>query len=88
VKVQRTASSGAGLGTTTRATCGRRTATTTSAFAAPELTSGSEYPHLNRSAFRALPAQTGIRQNAMAAGVLVGVSDGTLNARRSVSHRG
>jgi hypothetical protein len=71
-----------GQGSTTRATSVRCTATTTtprtatSAFAAPELTSGS--------AFMALPAKVGVRRNAMAAGVLVEMPGGIPNARRPV----
>ena len=58
---------------------------TISAFAAPELTSGSEHPHLNRPAFAASPAMAGVRQNATAAGVLVGMPGGVPNARRPVA---
>lgn len=55
-----------------------------SAFAAPELTSGSEHPHLNRPAFMASPPTQGARRNATAAGVLAGGPGGTPNARRPV----
>lgn len=85
--VPRTASFGAGPGTTTRGTCDprtgtgstRRTATTTSGFAAPELTRGLDGPHLNRPAFAAFPR---VRQNTAKAGVLVEGAGGTTNARR------
>jgi hypothetical protein len=60
---------------------------TTLAFAAPELTSGSEYPHLNRSAFKASSSQGGVRRNAMAAGVLVEVPGGISKARRPVGRK-
>jgi hypothetical protein len=77
-------------GTTTRATCARRTgttttrrtATTTLVFAVPELTSGSENPHLNRPISMVLPAVVGIRRNAQKVGVLVATVDAAAKARR------
>ncbi len=85
----RTASFAAGRGTTTRATCAlrtatgttRRTATTTLDFAVPELTRGLDGPCLNRSVFAAFFR---VRQNAVAAGVLVAMLDDIANAHRPV----
>jgi hypothetical protein len=87
VKPARGASSVAVPGTTRRVTAGlpagtgttRTSATTTLAFARPELTTGLDDPHLNRS--RSRPSVRGWR-NPMAPGVLVARGGCPAKARR------